>query len=258
MALMGRLIDVGMHDVAHTADTFHVYTEIRLVHGQYMIVKDDFEGPNRGRIEVEMDPMRTTTDFWSRSWRYTGATRDRVRSEIVAAMAQLGGGAARIQRGPWLTHMIGNRYSRTRLTIPNLAQLQRSVHPQPQAPGHGHGHGQGHGAATLASFEYGPAELDDHFDGTDPILYEDVPLDKALYLATNLPRSGRIKQLWAFEGSIKRLLESGQLVSPITRKPFTRADIKRLQLTDEDVPLAKRVVDVEDMPLRKRMKHAKR
>lgn len=44
----------------------------------------------------------------------------------------------------------------------------------------------------------------------------------------------------------------------ITRRPFKRADIKRLQVTDEDVPLGKRVVAVEDIPLHKRMKHAKR
>lgn len=242
MALMAALIDLGMNGVVHPHRTFHLFTIIRLVHGQYLTVKDEFRGIDGGHIEIRYD--QRTPGFWAREWNYTLPTKNVVKAQIVQTMQDLGGGAARIQAGPWLTRMIGNRYGRTRLFPAALRQLQQAVHPVPVAvqpvPFYQPLPVQ-HQVPTLNSYPYGNAELVNAYNSTDPITYEDIPLDQALYLSTNLPDNGKIRQLWAYEQSLKRMLElGGPLVSPTTRRPFQRANIKRLRVREENVPLAQR------------------
>lgn len=95
--------------------------------------------------------------------------------------------------------------------------------------------------SSAKNFAYGDGELASNFNNfQDPISYNEVPLDEALYISTNLDNNRGIKQLYKFDGSIKQLLGGpvGARRSPMTRKSFTRKNVKRLNLSL--VPLAKR------------------
>jgi hypothetical protein len=66
---------------------------------------------------------------------------------------------------------------------------------------------------------------------TDPITLEDMTEDRAWYLAPNLTRNKKITALYK-KSTLNELLRQGGK-SPLTRKPFTKADIKKVPVTGE-------------------------
>jgi len=70
-----------------------------------------------------------------------------------------------------------------------------------------------------------PSELK-NLNFTDPITLNAVPKGNAWYLETDKGKNGKITAVYAKE-TLHRLLQRKQ-PSPMTRKPFTKSDIKRV------------------------------
>lgn len=172
-------------------------------------------------IEIRRGPVNvlTFTSIISRSFSmsYVDGGEGAVTAAVMQAIdqSQLGGGGVfkGVVDGPFLLTVEPGPYGRSK---------RRRV-------------------SSAMNFAYGNGELASNFNSfQDPITYNEVPLHEALYIDTDLNNNRGIKQLYKFDGSIKRLLEGpvGARKSPMTRKSFTRENVKRLNLTL--VPLAKR------------------
>ena len=72
-----------------------------------------------------------------------------------------------------------------------------------------------------------PAELR-NLNFTDPITLDAVPKSSAWYLETDKGKDGKITSVYA-KGTLHRLLQRKQ-PSPMTRKPFTKNDIKKVYI----------------------------
>ena len=79
----------------------------------------------------------------------------------------------------------------------------------------------------LEDLPYGTATLANNVAGTDPFTLEHVTPEEAVYLQQNLV-GGKVKQMYDWAG-VKGLLQQSKTESPLTRKKFTAADVKRVR-----------------------------
>lgn len=78
----------------------------------------------------------------------------------------------------------------------------------------------------LEGLSYGTATLPDDLSAQDPISLDTVDPDQAVYLQPNVV-GGKATQLYDY-AQIEKLLRQGSARSPMSRRPFSRGDVKRV------------------------------
>lgn len=82
----------------------------------------------------------------------------------------------------------------------------------------------------MTSYPYPYPRVPTGVDYVDPITYEEIPVDDAWYIETNVPRDNRIKHLYQ-KSTLKQLMgTSGLGKSPFTREFFQARDMKKAPL----------------------------
>lgn len=81
-------------------------------------------------------------------------------------------------------------------------------------------------ATGLEGLSYGAATLPDDLSAQDPISLDTVDPDQAVYLEPNVV-GGKATQLYDY-AQIEKLLRQGSARSPMSRRPFARGDVKRV------------------------------